>query len=335
MSSKPRLLPPSAFMTKTMSSKPRLLPPSAFMTLPDGYGNSVLLETPEEIAMYEKFLTDLRFEKYGESPPPESVPMPYDLFEKIDYRKWIDGLCKEKREVWTMNDSRLPGSVQRILGLWFDYYGNVQFGSKCKITGDRKKIPTGTMDFYLNCSHTKTIGKGDNFRKDITVAKNFFKHVHFVYDYKREEAGYIVKDYKFLPDAGDNDSRIINAYNAFRKPLELSESYTKTLGRKISERKAIELASQNFNIDLKSINNRIFVPIDLSDDPVKIVEEMHSGLDCTGDERGFKPSEVKKEISKIKFSQGIRPPKESVMRKQLVSREIAEALALHSSNPSV
>ena len=318
-----------------MSTKPRLLPPSAFMTLPDTRGRKLLLETPEEIAMYEKFLTDLRFKKYGESPSPESLPIPYDLFDEIDYRDWIGGLCEEKREVWLMKDRRIPGSVQRILGLWFDYYGNVEFGMKCKITEDRKKIPTGTMDFYLNCSHTKTIGKGDNFRKDITVAKNFFKHVHFVYDYERKTAGYIVKDYKFLPEAGDNDSRIIEAFNAFRKPSELSQNYTKTQGRKISEREAKKLASQKFNIDWKSINDRQYVRIDLLDDPVKIVEEMHTGLDCTGDQREFKPSAVKKEISKIKFSRGIRPPKESIVRKQPTSREIAEALALHSSSPSV
>ena len=254
---------------------------SSILTPPDYRKNRLLLETPEELDIYiqklieqeEHSLKELEFyEDYGIKKKHLSSlydsPLPGSIYYNVNYRDWMEDLCNEEYEYWDLKDARVPVPVKNILKLWADYYGTINFDRKCKM-GD----PAGTMDYYLNCSHTRPDYKGD-----YLGAKNFFKHVHFIYDYKTKEASYIIKDYKFLnpPPVGyeDYQKRLIDAGDSFRKDL------TTSIDKKIKK----------FNIERDSVLYRKKVKIDLARDPIDIVEEMHDYLNCTPDETEFIPT---------------------------------------------
>ena len=290
-------------------------------TPPDSFGRKLLLESPADLEFYIQklikqeehtqkeldFYQDFGLKKKHLSSlydPPEPSSL-----EILDYRLWIEDLCKEDYRYWKMRDRRVPVPVQQILGLWYDFYGNVDYDKKC-----RANVPKGSMDYFLTCSHTKP----ETYKNDYTYAKNFFKHIHFIYDYIEKKASYIIKNYQFLslPENKDlKEEKIIKAYQFFK----LSPS----------KRKSHRELSRTFNISLSSIEDRSKIDIDLSRDPVETIEEMYDSLKCTPSETHFISTGRKAtQNESLKFSSKFRVPKGT-------PPHVIRSLRLDTSNPSV
>lgn len=271
-------------------------------------GQSLLLDSKEELENYlENYLENIFGEEVFESSEPaesrrvsrESRRVPdesrrFSTKSEEEIRRRAQEIrnsiyCDQNKN-WQINDVEVPEYVKKILKIWYDWYGNINFSRQCNTYSKIGPQPTGVIDFYLTCSHTRERGYDqDSSIDDKTSLLDYFKHIHLIYDYNEDLCFYKVKDYGSL-----NLNNISKTTPSLH--LKILKDYHSTSTNLL--RKGISNVYEQLPFstiipgDLKLKMKKEYY-ITEEDDTVETVIKMRQDLDCSDDQKEFRSTDFK------------------------------------------